>query len=349
MTIVAEKYDYVIGIDTHARSHTYAIIGTRTGGRTGCEAFPVSGPGLGRAIAWIRRNTTNEVIAAVEGSRSYGTSICRELTDAGITVAEVKPRRRQARAGVGKTDEIDAIAAAMSILGTGIDLLSQPRADGIRAAMNLLLTRRRRIEQQCTANRNALNALVRQTDLGLDTSRALTDQQIADISSWRSRRSDGLEQRIARPATELANDILSAAARLKSNKTQLAELSEQIAPGFQDQPGLGPVTTGIILVSYSHHGRFRSEAAFASLAGAASLQASSGNVTRHRLNRHGDRQLNMALDVVIRNRMIHDQTTKEYAERRTAEGLSYREIKRVLKRYLARSIFRWLERNFALT
>ncbi len=272
MTIVAEKYDYVIGIDTHARTHTYAIIDTRTGGRTGCEAFPVSGPGLGRAIAWVRRNTTNEVIAAVEGSRSYGTSICRELTDAGITVAEVKPPRRQARAGVGKTDEIDATAAAMSILGTGIDLLSQPRADGIRAAMNLLLTRRRRIEQQCTANRNALNALVRQTDLGLDTRRALTDQQSADIRSWRSRRSDGLEQRIARQeATELANDILSAAARLKSNKTQLAELSEQIAPGFQDQPGLGPVTTGIILVSYSHHGRFRSEAAFASLAGAAPL------------------------------------------------------------------------------
>lgn len=183
MTIVAEKYDYVIGIDTHARTHTYAIIDTRTGGRTGCEAFPVSGPGLGRAIAWIRRNTTNEVIAAVEGSRSYGTSICRELTDAGITVAEVKPPRRQARAGVGKTDEIDATAAAM----------------------NILLTRRRRIEQQCTANRNALNALVRQTDLGLDTRRALTDQQIADISSWRSRRSDGLEQRIARQeATELA-------------------------------------------------------------------------------------------------------------------------------------------------
>lgn len=98
MTNVAEKYDYVIGVDTHARTHTYAIINTRTGARTGCEAFPVSGPGMGRAIAWIRRNTTNEIIAAVEGTKSYGASICRKFTEAGIAVAEVKPPRKQARA-----------------------------------------------------------------------------------------------------------------------------------------------------------------------------------------------------------------------------------------------------------
>ena len=109
---------------------------------------------------------------------------------------------------------------------------------------------------------------------------------------------------------------------------------------------MGPVTTGIILTAYSHHGRFRSEAAFAALAGASPLQASSGNTTRHRLNRHGDRQLNMALDVIIKNRMRFDETTRTYVERRTAEGLSYREIKRVLKRYLARSIFRQLQHLF---
>lgn len=103
------------------------------------------------------------------------------------------------------------------------------------------------------------------------------------------------------------------------------------------------MTTGTILTAYSHHGRFRNEAAFASLAGVAPLQASSGNTTRHRLNRHGDRHLNMALDVVIKSRMRFDETTKEYVQRRTAEGLSYREIKRVLKRYLARAVFRQLQ------
>lgn len=161
-----------------------------------------------------------------------------------------------------------------------------------------------------------------------------SDQQVAEISSWRARATDSIEQQVAREeAIDLARNIVAAEARLKQNKTQLADLNDQLAPGLQAQPGLGPVTTGTILSAYSHHGRNRSEAAFASLAGVAPLQASSGNTTRHRLNRHGDRQLNMALDVVIKSRMRFDETTKKYVERRTTEGLSYREIKRILKRY----------------
>lgn len=106
------------------------------------------------------------------------------------------------------------------------------------------------------------------------------------------------------------------------------------------------MTAAIILAAYSHHGRIRNEAAFASLAGVSPLETSSGNTIRHRLNRHGDRQLNMALDVIAKVRMQFDETTKTYVKRRTAEGLSYREIKRVLKRYLARDLFRQLQQLF---
>lgn len=80
MTIVAEKYDYVIGIDTHARTHTYAIINTRTGSREACQTFPVTAQGMNRAIAWIQRNTRGQCIAAVEGTRSYGATITHALT-----------------------------------------------------------------------------------------------------------------------------------------------------------------------------------------------------------------------------------------------------------------------------
>lgn len=185
---------------------------------------------------------------------------------------------------------------------------------------------------------------------GGDARKALTDQQVAEISSWRARIADSVEQQVAREeAIDLAKSILTAGSRLKQNKAQLADFSEQLAPGFQTQPGLGPATTGTIFTAYSHHGRFRSEAAFASLAGVAPLQASSGNTTRHRLNRHGDRQLNKALDIVVKNRMRFDETTVKYVERRTTEGLSYREIKRVLKRYLARTIFRQLQQLMSLT
>ena len=98
----------------------------------------------------------------------------------------------------------------------------------------------------------------------------------------------------------------------------------------------------MFLTAYSHPGRVRSEAAFAALAGASPLQASSGNNTRHRLNRSGDRQLNRALDIVARVRIAKDPETRAYRDRRLAEGKSTREIRRQLKRYIARQIFRQL-------
>lgn len=90
MTIVAEKYDYFIGIDTHARTHTYAIINTRTGSREACQAFPVSTQGINRAITLIHRKTQGQRIAAVEGTRSYGATIAHALAEHQVIVAEAK-------------------------------------------------------------------------------------------------------------------------------------------------------------------------------------------------------------------------------------------------------------------
>lgn len=344
MALVAEQYDYVIGIDTHSRTHTYAIINTTSGAKIGCEAFPVTKPGMDRAIAWIHRNTSGEILASIEGTNSYGSSIRRSLIVEGVRVVEVKPPRKKARHGVGKSDPIDAFAAATSILGQETELLLHPRCDGERAAISVLLAARRRIDHQRTANRNALNALVRLIDLGVDARHALTDAQLKGISEWRTREHDTIDQRIARAeAIDLAKSIKASKARIKEIESELIDLDEKMAPGLQDQFGMGPVTVGIILAAYSHQGRVRSEAAFAALAGVSPLQASSGNTKRHRLNRGGDRQLNMALDIIAKNRMRFDEKTKAYVERRTAEGLSYREIKRCLKRFLARSIFRQLE------
>lgn len=344
MTIVAESYDYVIGVDTHARSHTYALTDTTTGACTATEAFPTTAAGIQRAIAWIIRNTTGRVLAAVEGTSSYGAGLNRALQAAGICVAEVKPPRRQARAGVGKSDPIDALEAARQVLHRPAERLAVPRADGLRSALRVLLTGRRGLDARRTADRNALNALTRTTDLGIDTRKALSDAQVTTIACWREHPSDTVDQQIARQeAIRLATAVKDAQAHLRRIKRQLQELVEQLAPGFMSRPGIGPVTAAVILCAYSHHGRIRSEAAFAALAGVAPLPASSGNTTRHRLNRHGDRQLNMALDIIVKVRMRYDETTKRYAERRATEGRTYREIKRSLKRYAARAIFRDLQ------
>ncbi|MGH3499935.1 MAG: transposase, partial [Nocardioidaceae bacterium] len=99
-----------------------------------------------------------------------------------------------------------------------------------------------------------------------------------------------------------------------------------------------------------HPGRVHSEAAFAMLAGTAPIPATSGQTTnRHRLNRYGDRRLNWALHTIVLSRLRHDQRTKDYLARRTTDGKSKREIKRCLKRYLARDLYRLLEHHPAMT
>ena len=131
--------------------------------------------------------------------------------------------------------------------------------------------------------------------------------------------------------------------QLADNLNQLRVHAEQLAPGLQDYVGIGPMTASVIICAYSHRGRIRSEAAFAALAGVAPLPASSGNTTRHRLSRSGDRQLNRAFDTIVRTRMSFDPATRDYLQRRTGEGKTRREARRTLKRYVCRSIFRQLE------
>lgn len=210
--------------------------------------------------------------------------------------------------------------------------------------MSILSASRGRKNTQCTINRNSLSALLRTFDLGIDARQSLTARQIKQISVWRQHSSDSIDQRFAREEAKfLASSSLAADQLLKEISKAMSDLDEQLAPELQQVFGLGPVTTAWILMAYSHPGRVHSEAAFAALAGVSPLQASSGNHERYRLNRRGDRLLNKALDVVARTRMGHDEATKKYVEKRTTEGLSPKEIKRILKRYIARSIYRKLE------
>ena len=115
-------------------------------------------------------------------------------------------------------------------------------------------------------------------------------------------------------------------------------------PGLTQRPGIGPVSAAQSIVSFSHPGRVRNDAAFAALAGTSPLEASSGRTSRHRLNRGGDRQLNKAIHTIASTRMRDDPRTRSYVERRTAEGLSTPEIRRCLKRYITRELYRHLNR-----
>jgi transposase len=193
---------------------------------------------------------------------------------------------------------------------------------------------------------NALTALLRTNDLGLDARSSLTGSQILEVSRWRARE-EPLAVSVARSeAVRLAKRIGDLDAEIKANGSRITELVEvsEAAPLLQEA-GFGPVTAAICLTAWSHQGRVRSEAAFASLAGVNPIPASSGNTVRHRLNRGGDRTLNKALHMIALTRMAFDPETIAYVAKRKAEGLTKKEIRRCVKRYLARRIYRTLNAN----
>lgn len=143
-------------------------------------------------------------------------------------------------------------------------------------------------------------------------------------------------RRLARRLAAFQNEV-------GSYDQQLRLLVTGIAPRLLREPGVGPVTAAQVLVSWSHAGRLRSEPSFAALAGVAPIPASSGRVARRRLNHFGDRQLNWALHMIALSRSSYDPRTREYIARRTAQGKSPREIRRCLKRYISRRLYRLLE------
>ncbi|MGH3142944.1 MAG: transposase [Gaiellales bacterium] len=141
----------------------------------------------------------------------------------------------------------------------------------------------------------------------------------------------------------LARRVQTLTAEERELKREIQALVTQLAPPLLDESGIGPVAAAQVLLSWSHRGRFRSDAAFARLAGAAPIPASSGLVLRHRLDPGGDRQLNRALHTIVVSRRKHHPATIAYVARRRAEGKSVRDTIRCIKRYLARHLFRMLE------
>ncbi len=346
MTIVANTFAYVIGADTHSRTDTLAVLDARTGAKVDTQTFPTTPAGLSRAVAWIGRRTSGlaDVLVAVEGVGSYGARLARCCQDAGYRVVESFPTPARERRGRGKSDEIDAELIARSVLGVDADRLREPRQDaGVRAALRVLIGAREMLNTERTRSINALTALLRTVDLGVDARASLSTAQFALIGSWRTRQEDLATATARREAIRLARRITACDDELAANRgeiTALVAASDEAV--LLDEPGIGAINAAVIIAAWSHPGRVRSEAAFAVLAGVSPVPASSGNTTRHRLNRGGDRRLNRALSSITLTRMSHHPPTRAYVARRRAEGRTTKEIRRAMKRYIARQIYRRL-------
>lgn len=347
MSIVADVYQFVVGVDTHAASHTFAVVKANSGASVDNATFPATAAALKRAITWIDSRACGPTLIVVEGIGSYGAKFADAAVKAGYVVVEPFPTPTRVRRGHGKTDQMDAAWIGGSVLGVDVDKLRQPRSSqAIREALRVLTVARDLMNVQRTATINQLTALVRVADLGIDTRKPLSGAQVSQIAAWHTPTRLDPACYARREAHRLARHIHDHDKELADNERHLRQLVAASPQAFLlNLFGVGPIVAATIIVAWSHPGRVRSEAAFAALAGVNPIPASSGNTIRHRLNRGGDRRLNKALGVIVRTRLAMDPATREYHAKRTAEGLTSKEIQRVLKRYVARQIFRQLTAN----
>jgi transposase len=341
--MLAELVEVVIGVDTHKDTHTAAVLDARSGGVLARLTVPADPDGYAQLSALAEEHSGLRAWA-MESTGSYGAGLARHLADAEELVIELdRPKRPTRRAGA-KSDPIDAVRAARDALSRA--RLTQPKTGLERAALQMRLTARRAAVEAATDAQRQLHALVitapeavRSRFRGQST-RAM----ISTAARLRPTTCGDIEVTTALTVLRgLARRIQFLEAEAADHETAIRLIVRSWRPDLLTLTGVGPIVAATVLTAWSHPGRCRNDAAFAMLAGAAPIPASSGKTVRYRLNRAGDRQLNRALHVVALVRLQRDERTRAYAERRRAEGKTDREIKRCLKRYIARELYRRLE------
>ncbi|EWS80886.1 transposase [Brachybacterium phenoliresistens] len=335
--------EVIAGVDTHGETHHAAVIDP-LGRHLADEEFPASGAGYRDLLSWLGSHGTVAAVG-VEGTGAYGAELARVLARGGLRVVEVDRPDRKTRRLKGKSDPIDAYAAATAVASgraTGV-----PKArDGIVEAIRALrVPRRSAVKARTQAINQARQLLITAPEALRAQLRGLSAIELAtacvrlrpggDCSAPLGATKAAL-RRLGRRILILSEEITELDAELKT-------LTAQAAPTLLGRMGVGPDVAGQLLATAGDNpDRLRSEAAFAHLCGVAPIPASSGRRDRHRLNRGGDRAANHALHTIVLSRMRWDDRTRVYVQRRTEQGLSKKDIMRCLKRHIAREIYRAL-------
>jgi transposase len=341
--MVADQVDYVVGVDPHRDEHALGVVEVRSGVVVFETVVAADGDGYAEALRVADTHARGRRAFAVEGSGSYGAGLTRFLAAKGEQVFEVGRLPRQLR-GSGKTDALDAVRAARSVIAQ--ERPATPRDSGEREALRALMAAREGAVNAKRAGLCQLRDLLITTPEPLRAElRPLTQARLlARLAATRpARRSDPELRGALLALRSVARRIRQLIVEERELAREIKTLTEKLAPQLLEQPGVGPLLAAQVVLSWSHKGRIRNEAAFARLAGVAPIPASSGQTIRYRLDRSGDRQLNRALhQILVTRRRIHPPTIA-YIERRVSDGKTRREANRCLKRYLARGLFRLLE------
>jgi transposase len=331
------------GVDTHADFHVAAAI-DHNGGVLGVEAFPADPGGFRDLVGWLAALGEIERVG-VEGTGSWGVGLSRFLHDVGVEVVEVDRPNRQTRRKVGKSDPTDAVAAARAAL-SGTATVTPKSRNGPVEQMRVLLVARRSARQQRIQTLNQLRHLVFTAP---EPIRARFKDRyktglVTEAAKMRPRKgSDPIGYTTNIVIRDLARRIQSLNVDMASIDRALTELIAGTAPSLLELHGVGVDTAASLLVTAGDNpDRVHSECSWAHLCGVTPIPASSGKVTRYRLNRGGDRQANAALYRIVVTRMSNHPETRAYVARRRAEGKTTAEIIRCLKRYVARQTYKHL-------
>ena len=343
MVMLAEHYDFVVGGDPDRDTIDLAVLDTGAGRVHAHLADTADGAGYLRMLAWAGEHAPGRRIWALEGTGSFAAGLVVFLLDAGETVVEVGALKRTRGA---KNDRIDAIRAARQALTR--DEQGAPRAGGLREALRMVFACRQGVLVSRTKAINELKSLivVAPEQIRAPLRGRSLPVQLTRIEQLQVPATAPIEHRLS------VFSLRSVAARVRFLSSQLTELDPQLLSLIKQhpaglallaEPGVGPVVAAQLLISWSHRGRVRDEAAFASLAGVAPIETSSGQHSRHRLNRGGDRALNRALHTVAITRLRCHPESITYEAKRSAQGKTHRDIRRSVKRALARRLYRRMQ------
>lgn len=349
--------DVIVGVDTHKDEHV-AVLLDGFGGWLAELFIPATIAGYEQLLAFCLAHVGPDgrlIAFGVEGTGSYGVGLARFLRRHGNTVREVhRPPRRGERRLSGKSDTIDAEHAARQVL-SGMTMAQPKTADGEIEALRLIkIARDTAVKSRTTAMITLKATLVTASDELRAELEHLTDFKL--VAACAQLPSD---TSLSDPEAAMRHVLGSLARRwfdlheeVKIHSRHLKKQTRVVAPRLVEAVGIGlDIAAEMLVTAGDNSTRIHSEAAFAKMCGACPIPAGSGKTNgRHRLNRGGNRQANAALYRAVIVRMRWHQPTIDYVARRTAEGLSKREIIRCLKRYLAREIYHLLPpRNSAAT
>lgn len=337
---MAEQERVVIGgVDTHKDVHVAAVVDD-TGRILDTRAFAASRRGYGQLLAWLRRFGTLARVG-VEGTGSYGAGLARSLTQAGVTVIEVDRPDRRMRHRRGKSDTVDAEAAARAALNGEASVTPKSRYGLVESIRVLRIA-------FCSARDTRTRVSNQIRDIVLTAPERLRSELEPLRSTERARRCARFRPGDVSDPTEATKAALRClgrryerlSAEIDELRDELDVLTERANPALRAAVGIGADVASILLVAAGDNPeRLTTEAAFSALCGSSPIEASSGRTVRHRLNRGGNRQANHALWRIAMVRLTCHRETKAYAARRRAEGKTTREIVRCLKRYIAREVY----------